>query len=318
VLSGSPSLTTTAVIASPVASYPITAAVGTLSAANYSFTFVNGTLTVSQAGSTTALAVSSASITPGQSDTLTATVAPASGVTGTPTGTVNFYDGTTLLNTTPATLSGGTATYATTALSAGATHQLTAVYSGDVNFSTSQNSTAVSVVVAPLDFSMNTSGSTSQTVQPGGAATFQMVVAPLYGSYVGTVSFSASGLPSGATATFSPSTIAANGGQQTVTLTIQTSTTTALRNTAPGVFGGRSLQPFALAFLLLLGIGGMRRHGRNMRRMFFVAILLLGGAVTLLTGCGGSSGPAPQTYTITATATSGTLQHSSTFSLTVQ
>jgi MBG domain (YGX type) len=46
VLSGSPSLTTTATTNSPAGSYPITAAQSTLSAANYSFSFVNGTLTV--------------------------------------------------------------------------------------------------------------------------------------------------------------------------------------------------------------------------------------------------------------------------------
>jgi sugar lactone lactonase YvrE len=49
VLSGSPSLTTTATASSPAGLYPITAAVGTLAAANYTFTFVNGTLSVVQA-----------------------------------------------------------------------------------------------------------------------------------------------------------------------------------------------------------------------------------------------------------------------------
>jgi hypothetical protein len=46
VVSGSPSLTTTATTTSPVGTYPITAAQGTLAAANYSFTLVNGTLSV--------------------------------------------------------------------------------------------------------------------------------------------------------------------------------------------------------------------------------------------------------------------------------
>jgi hypothetical protein len=47
VLSGAPSLTTTATSSSPAGTYPITAAVGTLSAANYSFaSFVSGTLTI--------------------------------------------------------------------------------------------------------------------------------------------------------------------------------------------------------------------------------------------------------------------------------
>src|SRR5919201_3203055 len=44
-VTGSPSLTTSAAAASPVGSYTITAAVGTLASTNYSFTFVNGTLT---------------------------------------------------------------------------------------------------------------------------------------------------------------------------------------------------------------------------------------------------------------------------------
>ena len=46
VLSGSPSLTTTATSSSAAGTYPITAAAGTLAASNYSFAFVNGTLSV--------------------------------------------------------------------------------------------------------------------------------------------------------------------------------------------------------------------------------------------------------------------------------
>ncbi|HWQ32720.1 MAG TPA: MBG domain-containing protein, partial [Blastocatellia bacterium] len=49
VLSGLPDLTTTASAGSPVGTYPITAAAGTLTAANYNFTFVSGTLTVTKA-----------------------------------------------------------------------------------------------------------------------------------------------------------------------------------------------------------------------------------------------------------------------------
>ncbi len=49
VLSGSPSVTTTATSASNVGSYPITVAAGSLAAANYTFTFVGGTLTVTPA-----------------------------------------------------------------------------------------------------------------------------------------------------------------------------------------------------------------------------------------------------------------------------
>jgi hypothetical protein len=52
-VTGSPSLTTTATATSPVGSYPITAALGTLASNNYSFIFVNGTLLIQYATSGT-------------------------------------------------------------------------------------------------------------------------------------------------------------------------------------------------------------------------------------------------------------------------
>jgi hypothetical protein len=48
-VTGSPSLTTTATSSSPVGSYPIVAALGSLAANNYSFVFVNGILTIQYA-----------------------------------------------------------------------------------------------------------------------------------------------------------------------------------------------------------------------------------------------------------------------------
>ena len=132
VLTGSPSLTTTATAASPAGSYTITAAAGSLTAANYSFVFVNGTLTITKA--TSSLSVSS-TINPstyGQSVTFTLTVA-GSGSGVLPTGTVTLTKGgTTLLGTTSLSAS-GTATYTTPTLSVGVdTLQLN--YSGDTNY----------------------------------------------------------------------------------------------------------------------------------------------------------------------------------------
>jgi Bacterial Ig-like domain (group 3)/MBG domain (YGX type) len=49
-VTGAPELTTTAVLASPVGTYPITCGPGTLAAGNYSFTLVDGTLTVTNYG----------------------------------------------------------------------------------------------------------------------------------------------------------------------------------------------------------------------------------------------------------------------------
>jgi len=47
---------------------------------------------------------------------------------------VNFYSDGTLLNSTPATITGGVASYTTTPCFRAAAHVITAVYSGDTNF----------------------------------------------------------------------------------------------------------------------------------------------------------------------------------------
>ena len=79
----------------------------------------------------------------GQSVTFTATVKAASPGSGTPTGTVTFYDGTTDLGN--GTLSAGTATFSTTFVVVGS-HSITAVYSGDTNFTTSTSSALTQTV----------------------------------------------------------------------------------------------------------------------------------------------------------------------------
>jgi hypothetical protein len=132
VLTGSPSLTTTATAASPVGSYTITAAAGTLSAVNYSFTFVNGTLTITKA--TSVLSVTS-SLNPsvfGNSVTFTLIVG-GSGSGVVPTGTVTFTEGGTTLLPTTALNGSGQATYVTSTLPAGL-NILTLTYSGDTNY----------------------------------------------------------------------------------------------------------------------------------------------------------------------------------------
>jgi type IV secretory pathway protease TraF len=132
VLSGSPTLTTAATASSPVGTYPITAAVGTLSAANYTFVFTNGTLSITKATSTLSVSSTINPSTYGQTITFTLTVA-GSGSGVTPTGTVTLTEGgTTLLGAT--TLNGsGTATYTTSTLPVGV-NTLQLNYSGDSNY----------------------------------------------------------------------------------------------------------------------------------------------------------------------------------------
>src|SRR5262249_41851286 len=70
----------------------------------------------------------------GQSVTFTTTVKAVAPGSGTPTGSVTYWDGSTSLGT--ATLSSGKATLAIKTLSVGP-HTITAVYGGDANFLTS-------------------------------------------------------------------------------------------------------------------------------------------------------------------------------------
>jgi hypothetical protein len=308
------SYSTVATISSNVGTYPIVPSVTGANLTDYAVTVQDGTLTITQAGTATSMNASSSSVTPGQSVTLTAQV--VSVTTGTPTGSVAFYDGTSLLATVP--LTAGTATMSTSSLTAGASNVLQAAYSGDNNFTTSTSSTS-SVSVASLDFALAVSGSTSVTVTAGSIATYQLAVTPLYASYPGPVSFTASGLPSGASITFSPSTIAANDGKKTVTLTVQTPAFAKLVSPSTG----RNLAPLTLALLLipLLGAGRLRRQGRRLSRLASLLLLLgctLAGGV-MMTGCGGATlKHVLQNYTITVTATSGNVQHTAPVTLTVE
>ena len=168
------------------------------------------------------------------------------------------------------------------------------------------------------DFTLNVSGTSSASVTLGSAASYQLIVSPLDGSYPGTVSFSAAGLPAGASASFNPASISVGAGQQTVTATIQTAASAAAK-TAPSL--GRRLAPVSLVLLLpLLGVGRIR--SRYLRH-FVVLILIVaaGAAATTLSGCGGGFSIAQQqsqNYTVTITASGGGLQHSLDLTLTVQ
>ncbi len=244
--------------------------------------------------------------------TLTATV---SSTQETPAGAVNFYDGTTLLGS--ATLSSGTAVYTTASLAV-ATHQITAVYSGDSNF-TSVTSSAIAELVQ--DYSLGTSSTSaipSQTVVPGGTATYRLTLGPSNGTTLpSAVTLSVSGLPPGATATIAPHVVPAGSTQTNVTLTIQTSKTMAA-SYREGPFLGKHAA--VLFGLLLLPFGGvLRGSGKRLGRSICVLLLMVAGLglVAGLTGCGDSA-YRQQDYVITITATSGAVSRSTTVHLTVR
>jgi len=310
------SFSTSAVIGSNVGTYAIVPSVAGTGLSNYLPSSANGTLSITQATATISVNVSR-SVTPGTPVSIN--VGVASTTTGVPTGSVSFYDGTTLLGT--ATLTNGAVSFSTSSLAPGVAHQLGIVYGGDTNFFANGTVSTTTVVVPPLDFSLAITGPSSQTVIPGAAITYQATITPLYGSYAGPVSFAVSGLPPGASVNFSPSTIPANAGTQTVAVTIQTASGTAMRRTTPA--GGR-VRAFTLALLIpLLGAGTIRMRGKSLPRLVCLVLLVLGGAAasSALSGCGSANGflvQSPQNYTVSITATSGGMLHTATVTLNVQ
>jgi len=149
-----------------------------------------GNLVVSQSSTTTSLTSSANPSVIGASVTFTATVAAVSPGTGTPTGTVTFMDGGTTIVGSPVTLTAGVATIATSPLTAGA-HSITAVYSGDLNFTTS-NAALTQTVGAPAITS-----ATSTTFTAGTAGSFTVTAT---GAPTPTLSESSTDtLPSGVT-----------------------------------------------------------------------------------------------------------------------
>jgi hypothetical protein len=124
----------------------------------------------------------------------------------------------------PATLSGSTVT-----LTGPGTVVLGASQAASGNFAAA-TATASFAVATP--FTLTPTGGTGTsggaTTTPGEVATFSLALTPgSAGKFPDPITFTATGLPSGATATFSPATIAAGSAATTVVLTVQTSSQSA-------------------------------------------------------------------------------------------
>lgn len=253
---------------------------------------------------TTALTASATSAITGIDITFTATVTPATG-TAIPTGTVTFTDGATSLGT--GTLgANGSATLSTTNLAVG-THSITAGYGGDSNFGPSASSAVTVTISTPApDFSLSISpGSGSESGSSPATAT--VTVTPTNG-FSSTVSFACSGLPSGLSCSFNPSTVTPAGAAISTSLSIA-GTLSAQNNSERGNHAA-SLEFCGLGLGLLI-LARTRKY-----RQFFIVFSLLILALVAVNGCG-SSGRKSQSANVSVTATAGSTSHSITYPLTI-
>ncbi|WP_263367852.1 Ig-like domain repeat protein [Edaphobacter bradus] len=261
----------------------------------------------------------------GTAVTFTATVAAP---VPTPTGTVSFMDGTTVLGTAPLSTNGsvsvgfdlsGNAAVTLNNLATG-THQITAVYSGDTIFSTSSSAPVTNIV---QDFTNKNSGATTQKVFPGDSTSYTFTLAPVGSTtFMSDVNLTVTGLPAGSTYTFTPSKAAAGAGSTTVTLNVKTSSSLSARNHQPqGPWPAQRDVPVALGMLGLAGLGAARKYRRRMPRLLMMLLLLAGSLlpVAALSGCaGGYFALDPKPYTVTVTGTESTVQHAATATLMVE
>jgi hypothetical protein len=158
------------------------------------------------------------------------------------------------------------------------------------------------------DFTISTTPAI-QNVAAGGGATFTVTIAPVNGSFAQPVVLRASGLPPGATATFSPASVTPGVRSGTTTMKIQTVAQDAAM--LPRASSGPSAAPLLALFLVLPF--GFRRRGL-FRIGCWTAMIAAAG---MLQGCESGGGlpltetvASQATYTVTVTGTSGATQHS--------
>lgn len=206
-----------------------------------------------------------------------------------------------------------------------------AVYDGPIEIT--ENTTLQAMAAAP-DHYNSVVVSATYTIAPGfgmtaspvsltatgGASATTTVSVTATGGFDSAVSFACSGLPAGATCSFAPATVTPPGTTST-TLTVTTASSTAgLRR------HGKPEWPEAAVAIALCWSGWKRR--RRWPMLVLLAASLIGTAAVNGCGAGSNGGPGggangggggtpPVTSTVTVTATSGTLQQITTFTLTV-
>lgn len=164
------------------------------------------------------------------------------------------------------------------------------------------------------DFALAATPAT-QIIAAGDTANYTVNITPS-GGFDSAVALKATGLPPGATVTFSPASVTPGGGVASSSMAIHVAslaTVGSVQNNTPWKLGA----PLMAAVFLFIPMRRMRM-GRGM-----LCALVFSTTLFMIVGCGGGFGygtknVSPATYTVTVTGTSGSLTHSTTVQLTVQ
>ena len=239
---------------------------------------------------TVSLTSSASSALIGSNITLTVNVASTF---GTPTGTVIFMEGSTILDT--VVLAGGTATFSSSTLSQGV-HSIQAAYQGDGTFVVGSSTFNEAIT----DFSLSAS-SQSLTLTAGASGTYKLQLSPLSG-FSGSVGLACTGAPEFATCAASPTSVQVSSGSSSATITVTTAGASAGLRGDHDVHAGATLNAIAVTFFLsFVGLFAAFTTARRKPVTVFALLLICG-----ISACGGGSSTqatAPQTPSGTSTLT---------------
>ena len=180
----------------------------------------------------------------------------------------------------------------------------------------------IALTVVP-DFAINLPQATA-TVSQGQTASYTLQLASLGGAFTRPITFSCIGLPRNTTYSFTPSAVNLSSGIASVTLKVVTHTVIAAipRNHRNSLWWTAMFLPAIVA--------GVLAGNRSRRRVLLQAVVAAGVGLLMLAACGGGGASSPPivpppdtatpvgTYTLTVTATSGTVSHTSDLTLIVQ
>jgi sugar lactone lactonase YvrE len=255
-------------------------------------------------------------------------------VTGAPTGAtptnlVEFEDGGTVLGTVKLNAA-GTATFVYNAAFSEGTHNITAVYVGDLTYASSTSPVQAFNAIYPGDYTLTLNPSTL-TLTPGQTASIAITATPVpglpTGFYNGQIGITCSGLPIYATCAVAPNTLYLDGTGTSASGTLSIITQASFAwNDVPFTSTGSAVRLCILpvmSVLMLLGAGTLRRRRILMSTLArnLLVVLALGGLFSSLVACGSHAALAPKagTYTVTISgAGTGGANHTVTMQVVIQ